>query len=179
MYYPVRRVKILSGSHGNTFGWVRKNGTKAHQGWDFQAFDGSDLIAVADGEIVGVDRIDDSSYGCSITLKFKGSYGEDVYAFYAHVSPNILVSKHDKVLEGSLIGFSGSTGNAKGSKKWAQHLHFEFREKQHCGYGLAGRIDPIAFFGDPPYEWIDGGMLTNGVIGNWYETAAPEMYSSY
>src|SRR5687767_3493099 len=121
MYFPVRRVKILSGKRNNTFGWVRKGGTKAHQGWDFQAFDGSDLIAVADGTIVGVDYIDDSNYGCSITLKFKGAYDEDIYAFYSHISPNILVSKYDKVLEGNHIGFSGSTGNAKGSTKWAQH----------------------------------------------------------
>lgn len=172
MYYPVRQVKILSGARHNTFGWVRKGGTKAHQGWDFQAIDGSDLIAVADGEIVHVDRVDNSNYGCSILMKFRGYYGETLYAFYAHILPNALVSYKQEVKAGQLIGFSGSTGNAKGSSKWAQHLHFEFRDRRHGPKGLTGRIDPAFFFGDPPYDWRDGGELAYDVTQHPYESVA-------
>jgi murein DD-endopeptidase MepM/ murein hydrolase activator NlpD len=184
MFYPVRQVKILSGSRNNTFGWVRKGGTKVHQGWDFQAFNGSELFAVAAGEIVSVVRVDkeESDYGCSINLKFKGAYGEDLYAFYAHVSPNILVSKGDQVMEGALIGYSGSTGNARyrcNANKWMQHLHFEFRDRLSVGFGLEGRINPEFFFGMPPFDWIEGGKLANDVTHDWYETPAPELYSSY
>lgn len=183
MYYPVRKVKILAGSRNNTYGWVRKNNTKVHQGWDFQAYNGTELFAVASGEIVSVIREDkpDSDYGCSINIKFPSPYG-DLYAFYAHVSPNILVSKGDKIREGMLIGYSGSTGNARyrcNDNPHMQHLHFEFRDKLKVNFGLEGRINPELFFGIPPYGWIDGGKLATDVSQDWFETPAPELYSSY
>lgn len=184
MYYPVRRVKILGGSRNNIFGMVRKNNTKAHQGWDFKAYNGTELLAVASGEIISVVTMDkpESDYGCSINLKFKGAYGEDLYAFYAHVSPHIGVSRGQKVYEGQPIGFSGSTGNARyrcEKNKEAQHLHFEFRDKLHCGFGLEGRINPEFFYGSPPFEWIEGGQAPYDVRENWYESAEQEQYSSY
>ena len=152
IYYPLRETRILSSSRGNTFGMVRKKGKKAHQGWDLEARNNSLLYAVADGEIVDVDRKDNSAYGCSITLRFQND-GYDFYAFYAHINSS-LVSKYDWVDAGAVIGFSGSTGNAKGSQPWEQHLHFEFREKFSCGKGLAGRVDPKMFLGNPPYHWV-------------------------
>jgi murein DD-endopeptidase MepM/ murein hydrolase activator NlpD len=152
IYYPLRETRILSSSRGNTFGMVRKKGKKAHQGWDLEARNNSVLYAVAEGEIVDVDRKDNSAYGCSITLRFQ-SDGYDFYAFYAHINSS-LVSLYDPVEAGAAIGFSGSTGNAKGSQPWEQHLHFEFREKFSCGKGLAGRVDPKRFLGNPPYHWV-------------------------
>lgn len=178
MHYPVRRVKILSSRRNNTFGWVRKNGTKIHQGWDFEAPDGSELLAVASGKIVWIDSNDNTDYGCQIILRFTGSYGEDVYAHYAHTMPNFTVARNQNVMEGQVIGYQGSTGNARGSKGAAQHLHFEFRETMLGGKGLAGRIDPIAFFGDPPYQWIENPQLPIDVRGGWYETPAPEYYTA-
>jgi murein DD-endopeptidase MepM/ murein hydrolase activator NlpD len=152
IYYPLRYFRILSASRGNTFGMVRKQGKKAHQGWDLEARNNSLLYAVAEGEIVNVDRKDNSAYGCSITLRFQNQ-GKDFYAFYAHINSS-LVSKYDWVDAGAVIGFSGSTGNAKGSSPSAQHLHFEIREKYSCGKGLAGRVDPKMLLGAPPYHWV-------------------------
>src|SRR5262245_25170532 len=143
IYYPLRYFRILSAARHNTFGMVRKKGKKAHQGWDLETRNNSPLYAVAPGEIVNVDLKDNSSYGCSITLRFQYD-GYEYYAFYAHINSS-LVSRYDTVEAGSQIGFSGSTGNAKGSKPWEQHLHFEFREKFSCGKGLTGRIDPENF----------------------------------
>lgn len=155
MYYPVCNVKILNGSKGNTFGMVRKykdGSPKAHQGWDFQAYDDTPLYAVAGGEIVAVDNVDNSSYGKSIMLKFNLD-GRELYAFYAHINYSS-VMKYDTVFEGDLIGYSGSTGNAKGMPPSGQHLHFEFRDRRYAGNGLTGRIDPVTFYGGPPYSWI-------------------------
>jgi len=155
MYYPLREVRILSGSHGNTFGWVRKysdGSPKAHQGWDFQARNDSPLYAVCDGEVVHYDKTDNTSYGKSLLIRLD-YWGESLYAFYAHINSSI-VGKYDWVSAGQLIGYSGSTGNAKGSSANAQHLHFEFRNKSQCGKGLNGRIDPQRFYGPPPYSWF-------------------------
>lgn len=160
MFYPVREVQILGGAkygRGNVFGWVRKKGTKVHQGWDFAARDNTPLYAVASGKIEYVNRDDSTDYGMSILMSFPGgTNGGTTYAFYAHISSSN-VSNHEDVEAGQLIGYSGSTGNAKGSTKWEQHLHFEFRSERSCGVGLGGRIDPYYFFGPPPFTWMNGG----------------------
>ena len=165
MYYPVKEVRILSGARHNTFGWVRKGGTKAHQGWDFEARDNTPLYAVGHGEVVHADRIDDSRLGKQILIQLDG-YGEELYAMYAHINTS-LVSKYDVVAPGDLIGYSGSTGNAKGSKPWEQHLHFEFRNRRYAPSGLEGRVDPVKYFGPPPYSW----MCHPGPINNEYSYA--------
>lgn len=171
MYYPLREVRILSGSRGNTFGWVRDGGKRVHQGWDFQAKDNTFLYAVADGEVVNVDRKDNSSYGCSILLRFQ-HWGADYYAFYAHINTS-LVDKGEWVEAGSHIGYSGSTGNAKGSKSWAQHLHFEFRSQAFCGKGLEGRVNPEEFYGPPPFNWVSyDGPVTTDYYEEYLESAA-------
>ena len=162
MYYPLREIRILKGRRSNTYGMVRENCTKIHQGWDFQAKDNSPLYAVSSGEIIYVDRVDNSNYGCAIMLHFQHN-GEDLYAFYAHINSS-LVSKGQWVTEGDLIGYSGSTGNAKGSKPESQHLHFEFRNKRYCGTGLAGRINPEVYYGTPPYSWFS----TSGSVNTEY-----------
>jgi len=171
MYYPVREVQILSGSRGNTFGWVRKHddgSPRAHQGWDFQARDNTLMYAVGDGEVVYYDKTDNSRYGKSLLIKLD-YWGEELYAFYAHINSS-LVEKHQTVYAGDPVGFSGSTGNAKGSRGNAQHLHFEFRYKEKCGKGLDGRIDPWRFFGPPPYSWI---ITTEQIFYDWtYGTPA-------
>lgn len=165
MYYPVREVRILSGSRNNTFGWVRKykDGTpKAHQGWDFQAINDTPLYAVGNGEVVFYDKVDDSSYGKQLLIRLD-YWGEELYALYAHINSSI-VEKGDPVTGGQLIGYSGSTGNAKGSWRDAQHLHFEFRNKRYCGKSLDGRIDPQRFYGPPPYSWFS---RTDEVLYDW------------
>lgn len=164
MYYPVKEVRILGGKWSNTYGWVRDGGKRMHQGWDFQAKDNSTLYAVAAGEVVHVDRVDNTNYGCSILLRFE-HWGEEYYAFYAHISTS-WVNKGDWVDAFTPIGLSGSTGNAKGSKPWSQHLHFEFRSKRHSGNGLEDRINPEFFYGAPPYNWIS---VSEPVSNEYYE----------
>lgn len=178
MFYPVSKVQILGGAkygQGNVFGWVRKKGTKAHQGWDFAARDNTPLYAVTDGIIEYVDKVDDSNYGKSILMSFDGMNGQKLYAFYAHINSNV-VERYKDVKAGDLIGYSGSTGNAKGSNRWEQHLHFEFRSERWCGKGLEGRIDPFYFFGPPPFTWMCGGEFEP--YYKWLETEENAMAAS-
>ena len=137
------RTAGLASSKSSTFGMVRKNadGTaRPHQGVDLQAKKGEEVYAVKDGHVVDVVK-SPTGYGNQINI-FHG----DIYSFYAHLS-DILVKKGDKVDSGQLIGHTGDSGNAKGMDTIAKggHLHFELRNKQIVGLGLAGRIDPLPY----------------------------------
>ena len=137
------RTAGLASVNSAKFGLVRRNadGSKrAHQGIDLQASPNTDVFAIDDGVIVGVNLGLDG-YGYTATLKFG-----DHYAFYAHLS-KVLVKTGESVKAGKLIAFTGSTGNAKGMDtiNKGSHLHFEIRTKQNCGLGLDGRLDPLEF----------------------------------
>lgn len=134
------RTAGLASINSAKFGMVRNGGTRAHQGIDLQANPSTDVFAVSDGVIAGVNMALDG-YGYTVTLKFG-----DKFAFYAHLS-KVLVKAGESVKAGKLIAFTGCTGNAKGMDTIAKgsHLHFEIREKQNCGLGLEGRLDPLKF----------------------------------
>jgi len=144
---PLRICKLrtagLASVNSAKFGLVRKDAKgnpRSHQGIDLQAKTGTDVFAIADGLIVGLNLGLDG-YGYTLTLKFDGKY-----AFYAHLS-KVLVKVGESVKAGKLIAFTGDTGNAKGmdSIKKGAHLHFEIRTCQNCGLGLTGRLDPLEF----------------------------------
>jgi murein DD-endopeptidase MepM/ murein hydrolase activator NlpD len=139
------RTAGLASVNSAKFGLVRKNadGTKrAHQGIDLQANKGDWVLAVGDGQVVGVNLGLDG-YGFTITIKLDGS---GLFAFYAHLS-EVAIKVGDKVTTGQLIAKTGSTGNAKGMDTIAKggHLHFEVRMTQSVGLGLFGRLDPLKF----------------------------------
>lgn len=154
------RTAGLRNALGATFGKVRNNGTKNHQGVDLQANSGTALKAVCGGTIVYA-RNTGGAYGKVVVLKVdiddlpqkqkkyaqsKLSKSKYVYFFYAHLSV-INVDEKDPIDAGEEIGKTGDTGNAKGMNTIAKggHLHFEARSESLLGKGLAGRIDPIPF----------------------------------
>jgi murein DD-endopeptidase MepM/ murein hydrolase activator NlpD len=153
MHNPLAVMKIRSFQCGrydpisNTFGVVRAHDTQSHQGWDLLAVPGTDVYAVADGELTTCPS---TSYGNTATLKF--TYRRKAYfAFYAHLSsasrPNAFVA------EGSIIGKSGMTGNARTLPVSEAHLHFEIRTIRNPGghSGILGRIDPGQILGYSVY----------------------------
>ena len=136
----VRRMKI-----NNTFGMVRcypDGSPKNHQGIDYYAPVGTDIMAVKDGIVVGCDLEGKGDYGKTITLQFEGENGKKAWAFYSHLS-EIDVNVNDQVKEGDVIGKTGISGNANNLKGEDQHLHFEYRTGgARLGKGLNGRDDP-------------------------------------
>ncbi|WP_180170603.1 peptidoglycan DD-metalloendopeptidase family protein [Acinetobacter sp. YH12027] len=154
------RTAGLANAKGATFGKVRNNGTKNHQGVDLQANPGTSIYAVSSGIIVAAMDTG-GAYGKVIVLKVdiddlpdkQKKYAKKniveskyVYFFYAHLSA-INVDKNDLVDVGEVIGKSGATGNANKMTTIANgaHLHFEARSAPLLGIGLTGRIDPIPF----------------------------------
>jgi murein DD-endopeptidase MepM/ murein hydrolase activator NlpD len=148
---PLRKCTLrtagLSSVKSAMFGMTRTNadGSKrAHQGIDLVAFPNSDVLAVENGEVVGINRGLDG-YGFTITLKINVE-GKTLYAFYAHLN-QINVRVGLKVFKGQVLGLTGATGNARNmtTVEKGSHLHFELRQNQTLGYGLAGRIDPLFY----------------------------------
>ena len=107
-------------SFGDSFGYPRMMGTgyeHAHQGTDIMAPKGTPLFAAERGIITKMGS--DVLGGTKIWVK--GESG--TYYYYAHLSA-FADGMHDGLVvdAGTVIGFVGDTGNAKGG---APHLHFE------------------------------------------------------
>jgi murein DD-endopeptidase MepM/ murein hydrolase activator NlpD len=106
----------------DSFGFPRMMGTgyeHAHQGTDIMAPAGTPLLACERGIVTRMGS--DVLGGTKIWIK--GESG--TYYYYAHLSA-FAEGMHDGLVveAGTVIGYVGDTGNAKGG---APHLHFEIR----------------------------------------------------
>lgn len=135
---PLSYMQIRRNWTSNLFGKVRNNNTKNHQGFDYYALEGTEVYAVANGEVVYIVDAPLGDYGKQIVIKIDNS---KYYAFYAHLL-QIDVKKGDIVKKGDTIGKTGITGNAKTFRGLDQHLHFECRTAAKLGKGLDGRLSP-------------------------------------
>jgi murein DD-endopeptidase MepM/ murein hydrolase activator NlpD len=87
---------------------------KAHRGTDYAAKTGTPVVAAGDGKVVqaGYDKYN----GHHVFLQ----HGNGIETKYIHFSKRA-VKKGERVKQGQLIGYVGSTGLAAGP-----HLHYEF-----------------------------------------------------
>jgi peptidoglycan LD-endopeptidase LytH len=153
--WPLASNIIRRRAENHTYGPVRHNADgspRVHQGWDFEAADGTPCFAVADG-VVAVVR-EGGDYGKQVAIRFAHDLDgngrpDTLFAFYAHLS-RIDVLPGQAVTVGQQIGLTGSTGNAAGMRWPDQHLHFELRLRALPGRGLADRRSPLALFGHCP-----------------------------
>jgi murein DD-endopeptidase MepM/ murein hydrolase activator NlpD len=153
--WPLKINTIRCGRMG-TFGMVRNNRQKAHNGWDLYAYPGITCHAVDDGVVMEARYSTDYGYLVDIQLDTKIN-GEKVYARYAHLS-GFVVKEKTRVARGEIIGFTGNSGNARGMTGIHQHLHFELmnranppRSKDDGGRdGLRHRYDPALVYGVLP-----------------------------
>jgi len=149
--WPLSRNRIRRGAINHTFGMVRRNSDgsrRPHQGWDFEAEEGTPCFAVADGEIVMVRNV--GAYGRQIIMRFELDFDGDgdrdvLFAAYCHLA-RVDVAVGEKVERGQQIGLTGNSGNARGMRGEDQHLHFEIRTAPIAGRGLQNRYSPLVIF---------------------------------
>ena len=103
-----------------------------HTGVDYAVPTGTDVLAVADGEITNANW--GKSYGTQLVQKLDGGF-----FIYAHLS-QALVKPGDKVKAGQVIAKSGNTGNSTGP-----HLHVELRNNIRWSAGTD--LDPAKLIG--------------------------------
>ena len=108
---PVKNISISS-----LFGWRQDpfTGQKAlHNGVDFTAPEGTQILAAADGVVSHTEH--HPSYGLMLEI----DHNNDITTRYAHTS-KLLVKTGDLIKKGQNIALLGSTGRSTGA-----HLHFE------------------------------------------------------
>lgn len=114
-------------SHVLTAGWYYSDGS-LHRAIDFEASVGTPVFAAEDGFVTSAYRWngvvtngDSNSYGNYIIIEHENYKNGNLRTLYAHLQ-TLLVKVGDIVKEGTIIGYTGNTGNVTGP-----HLHFEVR----------------------------------------------------
>ncbi len=131
-------VNVIRGnSINNTFGMVRNQGRRAHQGWDFSAEVGTPVYAICD--YVKMQSGHSKDYG--YWFQYESIRSGYIY-FVAHLKRPIFI--REQGLKGEIVGYVGKTGNASNVEP---HLHFEMRTMWNPGLGLNGRVSPANTFG--------------------------------
>ncbi len=129
---PIEFSRITSG-FGMRFHPILKQ-WRMHKGVDYAAPAGTKIKAVADAVVAFVGQ--ENGYGNFILLQHSGNYS----TAYAHLSAFAKgLHKGERIHQGDVIGYVGSTGWATGP-----HLHFEFRIAGVAVNPLTAKI-PYAF----------------------------------
>ncbi len=116
MRTPISGGRITSG-----FGMRRHpllGYNKLHTGIDFGAARGTPIKAAGDGVVVHAGWR--GSYGRTVVIKHAKKYS----TLYAHMSKTAKLKKGQKVRQGQVIGYVGTTGRSTGP-----HLHYEVRKR--------------------------------------------------
>jgi murein DD-endopeptidase MepM/ murein hydrolase activator NlpD len=101
---------------------------KFHEGVDFSATPGTEMVATGDGVVFSAER-SKSGYGNQIII----DHGFGYKTMYAHLQ-SFKVRTGERVKRGQVIGAVGSTG-----KSTSPHLHYEVWKNNKP-------VDPINYF---------------------------------
>lgn len=136
LWWPLKEVHV-TGEWANSPDFYKQFNQKGHNGIDLRAAIGTPVYASEAGTIEFEGWGQNHSWmgppaGISILIRHT-----QLFTGYAHLSQTI-VNKGQKVKQGQLIGYTGSTGASTGP-----HLHFEvLPAKPDFTNGFAGRVNP-------------------------------------
>src|SRR5690606_34624885 len=89
---------------------------RMHKGVDYAARSGTPIMAAGDARVVSAGW--HGGYGTAVVL----DHGKGHTTLYAHMSRTARLKRGERVSQGEVIGYVGSTGLSTGP-----HLHYEFR----------------------------------------------------
>ena len=127
---PFRGEYPITQRYGEIVPGVTYNNA-SHTGIDYACPEGTEILASAAG-VVMFAEFDQYGYGNTVIIQ----HNDGKATLYAHLK-RIAVVLREKVEQGEVIGWSGSTGNATGP-----HLHFEARSVWH---DYKSHRNPITF----------------------------------
>ena len=90
--------------------------SRMHKGVDYAARSGTPIMAAGDARVVSAGW--QGGYGNTVVL----DHGKGHTTLYAHMSRTARLRRGERVSQGQVIGYVGSTGLSTGP-----HLHYEFR----------------------------------------------------
>ena len=134
---PIYTMPVASGMpvKGFSGGELVKNETmndwRTHDGIDIETTEGAEVYAVYSGEILRAGE--DPLWGYVVELKVDTGYT----AVYANLTSDIRVKAGDRVSQGDLLGFVGTTAILENAEP--PHLHFEVKSGEKY-------IDPASFY---------------------------------
>ena len=153
---PVKNPQIRCNKASNLYGPVRHNADgsiRGHRGFDYHAPEGTPVYSVGNGIVSLVQKHPD--YGLCVLVTHKRPK-KIYYSFYAHLS-SISVKYGEKVQKGSMLGKSGTTGNAYNLAGREEHLHFEYRTSPKHGDRKQANPNAIVktkfYSADPKNKW--------------------------
>ncbi|MFD1604172.1 M23 family metallopeptidase [Flavobacterium artemisiae] len=113
---------------------TNKRSKGKHLGLDLYSPVDKPVYACVDGIALILYPEYSSTFG--LNVRIEGYYNQKKYNFfYAHLN-KIVVKNLEKVKAGTLIGYTGQTGEAEGQPSKFNHLHFEVRSSR-AGRGAA------------------------------------------
>lgn len=135
---PIPYARLTSGFGGRRHPIL--GSMRMHKGVDYAAPTGTPIMAAGDATVKSVGW--HGGYGKSVEL----DHGQGKTTFYAHMSRFANIRPGQRVAQGTVIGYVGSTGLSSGP-----HLHYEFRVNgQHR--------NPLSMMLPPP-EPLSGALL--------------------
>ncbi len=90
---------------------------RTHNGIDFAANEGDDVVAVFEGTVEAIT--DNGMYGTTVIILHK----DGLRSIYSNLVDNLVIAEGDAVARGGIIGKVGSTAAAEVAEP--PHLHFE------------------------------------------------------
>jgi murein DD-endopeptidase MepM/ murein hydrolase activator NlpD len=156
--HMILRKRSDDGSYSPRVGtrsrWARnKSGRpRPHQGWDLLAHTGTQVWAIADGVVRIHSRDADRPrrpFGNCVLLQFYSPTPPHCFwALYGHLSV-IWLDRLGVVKEGTPLGLTGMTGNARHLPPSQAHLHFEILISRPTDSYFAQRIGTLQGTIDP------------------------------
>lgn len=131
--WPTNATRYVTSPYGDR--WCPYHGWEYHNGVDIGAAYGTSVLAANNGTVIQAGW--NGGYGISVMI----SHPDGITTLYGHMC-DWNVSVGQKVSQGQVIGWCGSTGNSTGP-----HIHYTM-------YKGSGTLNPLNYLpGYIPYDW--------------------------